>query len=447
MISWQFLSLKRNLSPKIISFATNKDSEAISLNFNSTSIMLFFYNLSIRFYVLMIRLVAFFNPKAKQWVVGRKDIFKRIEDAVKGHDDIIWFHAASLGEFEQGRPVIEGFKEKYPEAKIMLTFFSPSGYEVRKNYEGADFIFYLPADFSKNAKRFMDIVNPKMAFFIKYEFWHHYLKELKKRSVPTYIFSTIFRPDQMFFKPWGAFYRKMLTTFTHLFVQNGESKDLLNKIGFNNVSIAGDTRFDRVYSIAMNAKVLPEVEDFSQSRSVLIAGSTWPKDEENIINYLNKSDKDYKYIIAPHEVDENHVQNIVSKISKTWVRYTKASKEEIDNAEVLVIDCIGVLSSLYRYGDVSYIGGGFGRGIHNTLEAATFGMPIIFGPNYHKFKEAKDLISKGAAYSYENYDSLEKLLDQYHFNTNLRDESGNLAKSYVDETRGATSKILSVIEY
>ena len=408
--------------------------------------MVLFYNLSIRLYVLLVRIAAFFNPKAKQWVVGRKNLFGKLEEAVKGEENIVWFHSASLGEFEQGRPVIESFKEKYPQYKIMLTFFSPSGYEVRKNYEGADFIFYLPPDFAGNAKRFMDIVQPKMAFFIKYEFWHHYLKELKKRNVPTYIFSTIFRPDQLFFKSYGGFHRKMLTAFTHLFVQNQESVDLLNNIGFANTTLTGDTRFDRVYTIATGSKTLPQVEGFSQGREVLIAGSTWPKDEEHIIKYLNETTNSYKYIIAAHEVEEDHINNITSKIQKSWVRYTKATKEEIDAAEVLVIDCIGVLSSLYRYGTVSYIGGGFGRGIHNTLEAATFGLPVIFGPNYHKFQEAKDLIEIGAAKSYDQFSELKNLLDLFYENSEERNAAGQKSKNYVDKMRGASDKILSTIK-
>ncbi|MCY1634410.1 3-deoxy-D-manno-octulosonic acid transferase [Marinifilum sp. D737] len=408
--------------------------------------MVLFYNLSIRLYVLLIRIAAFFNPKAKQWVVGRKNVFAKLQKAMYGEEDIIWFHSASLGEFEQGRPVIESFKEKYPNSKILLTFFSPSGYEVRKNYEGADYIFYLPPDFASNAKRFMDIVNPKMAFFIKYEFWHHYLKELKRRNVPTYIFSTIFRPDQLFFKGYGTFHRRMLSAFTHLFVQNQESVDLLNGIGLSNVTLTGDTRFDRVYTIASRSKTLPKVESFAQGKEVLIAGSTWPKDEENIIKYLNETKNSYKYIIAAHEVDDDHINNITSKIQKSWVRYTKATKEEIDVAEVLVIDCIGVLSSLYRYGTVSYIGGGFGRGIHNTLEAATFGLPVIFGPNYHKFQEAKDLIEIGASKSYENYSELKNLLDIFYENSEKRNYSGLQAKNYVDRMRGASDKILSEIQ-
>ena len=409
--------------------------------------MILFYNLSIFFYSLLVRVASLFNPKAKQWVLGRNNILKKIEEAVKGETNLVWFHSASLGEFEQGRPVIEAFKLKYPEYKIVLTFFSPSGYEIRKNYEGVDYVFYLPVDTKRNAKAFIRLIDPKMVFFIKYEFWYHYLNQLRKKEIPTYIFSTIFRPKQMFFKPYGGLYRKILKTFTHFFVQNEESIELLKGIGFENVSLAGDTRFDRVYSIAQQAKVLPQLEGFAQNRPVMIAGSTWPKDEENIIKYLNNSENDYKYIIAAHEVDENHIKNIVSGIEKPYVRFTTATKPEIDAAEVLVVDCIGVLSSLYRYGDISYIGGGFGRGIHNTLEAACYGMPVIFGPNYHKFKEAKDLLTLGGAQTYENYEKLKNLLDSYHENVVLRRKSGKYSKTYVDKMRGATDKILSIISF
>ena len=408
--------------------------------------MVLFYNLTIRIYVFFIRIASCFNPKAKQWVDGRKNLFKNLKTAISGTNNIVWFHSASLGEFEQGRPVMESFRQRYPDKKILLTFFSPSGYEVRKNYEGVDFIFYLPPDFSKNAKKFIEIVNPEMAFFIKYEFWHHYLKELKSREIPTYIFSTIFRKDQVFFKWYGKFNRRMLTAFTHLFVQNEESVELLKNIGFNNVTLSRDTRFDRVYSIAKGAKTLSKLENFASGREVLIAGSTWPKDEDNIIKYLNETNNNYKYIIAPHEIDEFHIQNIISKITKPWVRYTKSNKEEIDNAEILIVDCIGLLSSLYQYGTVSYIGGGFGRGIHNTLEAATFGLPVIFGPNYKKFQEAKDLLEIGAAVNYENYERLKHLLDLFFESSEKRKISGNKSKLYVDEMRGACDIILSHIK-
>ncbi len=404
--------------------------------------MLLFYNLSIRAYVFLIRIAAFFNPKAKQWVVGRRNLFTQLEKAIGNDTNIVWFHAASLGEFEQGRPVIEAYKKKSPDTKILLTFFSPSGYEIRKNYDGADYIFYLPPDFPANAKRFISIVNPKAVYFIKYEFWYHYLNVIRKQQIPCYIFSTIFRPNQLFFKSYGRFYRKMLKAFTHFFVQNKESEQLLQKIGFTNVDVVGDTRFDRVYSIAHNAKQLPELEQFNNNRPVVIAGSTWPKDEEYIIQYINTTRNNYKLIIAAHEVDENHIKNITSQIKKSWVRYTKSTPEEIANAEVLVIDCIGILSSLYRYGDIAYIGGGFGRGIHNTLEAATFGMPIIFGPNYHKFQEAKDLLQLKAAITYNTYPELETVLDLFFTDTVARDQAGKESKTYVEQKCGASDKIL-----
>ncbi len=404
--------------------------------------MLLFYNLSIRTYVFFIRIAAIFNPKAKQWITGRKNLWQRLQRAINRDDNIVWFHAASLGEFEQGRPVIEAYKEKFPDTKILLTFFSPSGYEIRKNYQGADYIFYLPPDFPGYAKRFISIVNPKAVYFIKYEFWYHYLNELRKRQIPCYIFSAIFRPNQLFFKSYGGFYRKMLKAFTHFFVQNKASKQLLQEIGFTNVDVVGDTRFDRVYTIAQQAKQLPELENFSNNRLVLIAGSTWPKDEEHIIRYINTTQKGYKYIIAPHEVDENHIKNITAQIKKSWVRYTQSTPETIANSEVLIIDCIGILSSLYRYGDIAYIGGGFGRGIHNTLEAATFGLPIIFGPNYQKFQEAKDLLQLNAAISYNTYNQLETTLNRFDEDTTARTQSGKASKIYVEQKCGASSQIL-----
>ncbi len=409
--------------------------------------MLLFYNLSILFYSLLVRFASLFNSKAKQWSQGRKNILKKIADAVEGETNLVWFHSASLGEFEQGRPVIEAFRLKYPDCKIVLTFFSPSGYEIRKNYEGADYVFYLPLDTKRNAKEFIRLINPKMVFFIKYEFWYHYLNQLRIKEIPTYIFSTIFRPNQVFFKPWGALYREILKSFTHFFVQNEESVDLLKGIGFDNVSLAGDTRFDRVYEIAKQAKVLPQLEDFAQNRPVLIAGSTWAKDEEYIIRYINNTDRNYKYIIAAHEVDESHIKTIVDAIEKPCVRFSSATKSDIDKVEVLVIDCIGVLSSLYRYGDVSYIGGGFGRGIHNTLEAACYGLPVIFGPNYHKFKEAKDLLANGGANSFDKFEDLKVLFDLYYDDQNARKKSGEFSKNYVEKMKGATNKILDHIKF
>jgi 3-deoxy-D-manno-octulosonic-acid transferase len=404
--------------------------------------MILFYNISIRIYIFLIRVASLFNEKARQWVQGRRDIFKRIEAAVQEGDRIAWFHAASLGEFEQGRPVIEAMREQTPDLKILLTFFSPSGFEIRKDYEGADYVFYLPADTRRNARKFLDLVQPEVVFFIKYEFWHHYLKGLRKRNIPTYLFSSIFRENQTFFKFYGGFYRKMLLAFSHLFVQTEKSAELLKSIGLTNVSVAGDTRFDRVFTIAHQAKVLPLAEKFKQNQPLLIAGSTWPKDEENLLSYINSSKEERKYIIAPHEVDEDHIQRILEGLDKKVVRYTQANEENVVDAEVLVVDCIGVLSSMYRYGEVAYIGGGFGKGIHNTLEAATFGMPIIFGPNYYKFQEAKDLIQLKGAFSYTQTKDLHQLLDSFWQDASTLKNAGKAARSYVESQRGATYKIL-----
>ncbi len=408
--------------------------------------MILFYKLGIQIYILAIQIAAPFHSKARKWILGRKNWVEKLKQQLNNESDVVWFHAASLGEFEQGRPVIEAFKKQYPDKEILLTFFSPSGYEVRKNYEEVDSVFYLPADCPKNAKLFMDIVQPKAAFFIKYEFWYHYLTELKNRNVPSYIFSAIFRPSQIFFKTYGSFYREMLHKFTHLFVQNQESVHLLKHIGICNFSLAGDTRFDRVYSIAKNAKTLPELEAFPKDREVLIAGSTWAKDEKHIIKYVNESNKPYKYIIAPHEINEKHLLKLTSQIQKPWIRYTHANKNEMACAEVLIVDCIGLLSSLYRYGTVAYIGGGFGKGIHNTLEAATFGLPIVFGPNYQKFQEAKDLIETGAAKSFGNDADFKMILDAFHDDSKLKTEAGKKSKEYVNKMRGATRKILNKIE-
>jgi len=404
--------------------------------------MILLYNLSIQMYVILIKIFSLFNQKAKFWVDGRKNWQQNLSENISKSDKVIWFHAASLGEFEQGRPLIEKIKIDNPEYKILLTFFSPSGYEVRKNYDGADYICYLPADTKANARKFVDIVSPEKVYFIKYEFWHHYLNELKKRNVNTYVISAIFRVNQIFFKWYGGFHRKILTAFTHFFVQNEMSKDLLNKIGFSEVSVVGDTRFDRVAELAKEAKELPIVEKFKQGKQILIAGSTWPKDEEILVKYINESDDKVKFIIAPHEVDESHVVKILSGIKKSVVRYTQADEETISESQVLVVDCIGVLSSMYRYGELAYIGGGFGVGIHNTLEAATYGMPILFGPNYAKFQEAKDLISLNAAFSYSIYNDFEQKFTQLFSDSVILKNTSKNASNYVDKNIGACSQIL-----
>ncbi len=405
--------------------------------------MVLFYNISIWFYGVAIRTASLFNNKARQWVSGRKNIFANISDALKGDEKIVWFHVSSLGEFEQGRPVIEGFKEKYPDYKILLTFFSPSGYEIRKDYKGADYIFYLPIDSKRNASLFIDIVQPKIVFFVKYEFWFHYLNLLKKRSIPTYIFSAIFREKQLFFKWYGGWYRKMLTFFNKIYVQNQESKDLLASINITKVEVAGDTRFDRVYALAKNAAPINLIAQFANSGFVVIAGSTWEKDEEIIARYAHKYPDKIKWIIAPHEIHKSHIAKIEALFKLPTLKFSDADTQNIQQTNILIIDSIGILSSLYRYGKISYIGGGFGKGIHNTLEAVTYGLPVIFGPNYKRFKEACDLINISSGYPISNFHEFETTINTLVGDEAHRQKAGKLASSYVDSMRGGTKTILS----
>lgn len=405
--------------------------------------MAFIYNISIRLYSLAVRLASPFNEKARQWVNGRKGIFEKMALQIDGKKPIAWFHSSSLGEFEQGRPVIEAFRKQYPDYAILLTFFSPSGYEIRKNYAGADYIFYLPADTLKNARRFMQIVNPKVALFIKYDFWYNYLNQLNKRNVPTFVFSSIFRPQQTFFKWYGGWYRKMLKFFTVLFVQDENSRKLLAGIGINNVQIGGDTRFDRVYDIVQQAKPQPIIERFVSDSKVLVAGSTWIGDEQLLCRYANEHD--IKMIIAPHETTEANVGRVEGYCNGKVAKYTDAQTDAsiVDNAQVLIINCIGLLSSLYRYGQVAYIGGGFGKGIHNTLEAATYGVSVVFGPKYQKFREACQLIERGAGTSISEYSQLESVLDKYFADAEKCKADGKIASDYVNETRGGTKLIMN----
>jgi len=405
--------------------------------------MILFYNISIKLYYFTIKIVSPFNEKAKQWLLGRRNIFEELQSSINKNDKIAWFHTASLGEFEQGRPVIEGFREKYPDYKILLTFFSPSGYEIQKKYNKADYVFYLPIDSKKNAKKFIEIINPRVAFFVKYEFWYHYLKQLSKNNIPTYIFSAIFRDNQLFFKWYGAWYRNMLKYFTKIYVQDNNSKELLIKININNVEIGGDTRFDRVYSLSKNVKPIKIVEDFVKNSFVIIAGSTWLKDEEIIAEYIKSSSNDIKWIIAPHEVHTSHINKILKIINHPILKFSEANIDNIKNSNILLIDSIGLLSSLYQYGDIAYIGGGFGVGIHNTLEAATFGIPVVFGPNNKRFKEAQDLIRISSGYSIKDYNTFKSVLNKLISDENLKNKSGESAKKYVENMSGGTTKILS----
>ena len=401
------------------------------------------YSFAMSFYSLAIKMISPFNNKAKLMKEGRKDLFKRLNKDINNVDNYIWIHAASLGEFEQGRPVIEKIRKDYPQYKLLLTFFSPSGYEVRKNYDGVDLVYYLPLDSATNARNFIDIVNPKMVFFIKYEYWYFFLRELKKRDIPTFIFSSIFLKEQIFFKFYGAFWRNILKSFTHIFVQTKESISLLNSIGINNCSIAGDTRFDRVAEIAKSAPKISIIEDFKGLNNVVVCGSTWPKDEEFLSQYIKSSNDDFKWIIAPHEVHKKHINDIVKLFDNKCVLYSSADSANLKDAKILIVDCIGILSSVYQYACISYIGGGFGVGIHNTLEAATFGLPIVFGPNYSRFKEACDLIDSKAAYSYSEYSQLFSIMNKLIQDEMYRNESGNKSSEYVGMNIGATDIILT----
>ena len=407
------------------------------------------YNIVIWFYCLAVRIVAMFNRKVRLMWQGEQVAFDKIEGSVSDGDRVVWVHAASLGEFEQGRPLIERLKRENPEYKIVLTFFSPSGYEVRKNYAGADVICYLPLDTARNARRFVDLVKPEKVVFVKYEFWLNYLRELRRRGVETYIISAIFRPGQVFFKWYGGLFREGLKAFKVLFVQNEESKELLKGIGVENVVVAGDTRFDRVVDVVAMAKRLDVVEEFVGMRNeecgmrngVLVVGSSWGPDEELLAEYINERAGRVKMIIAPHEVGEERIKELTVRLRCKYALYNEelgVRNEELKKVDVLVINTIGVLSSVYQYGQVAYIGGGFGVGIHNTLEAAAWGMPVVFGPNYHKFQEAKELIECGAARSIATKEECFAALDEF-FEHN--EGPAKAATEYVASHVGATGMI------
>ncbi len=404
------------------------------------------YNFAIFFYYQAIRIASLFNPKAKLWIKGRKDIFKQIETSIGSEDKISWFHCASLGEFEQGRPIIEAFRKQFPGYKILLTFFSPSGYEIRKNYAGADFIFYLPIDNPANARRFIKLVHPSIAIFIKYEFWYNYLTQLKKNNIPVLVVSAIFRPEQHFFAWYGGWFRKMLKNITHIFVQNKVSMALLNSAGIENVSISGDTRFDRVASIAGNAKQFPLIETFAGNDKLFLAGSTWPADESLLISLIDQHLPGLKFIIAPHETDKDRINQLLSRLNAPALCYSQANEKTISDYQVLIIDSIGILSHLYRYATLAYIGGAFGKGLHNILEAATFGNPVLFGTNYQKFKEAVDLIQRKGVFSITNADELIYKTRELLSDKNYHDKCSEICRNYVIQNQGATGIILAKIK-
>lgn len=408
--------------------------------------MAFFYNIGIRAYTAAIRLASPFNEKAALWTQGRKGLRNRIKSVSRKEGRLIWFHAASLGEFEQGRPVIEALKQQQPDTKILLTFFSPSGYEVRKNYKETDYIFYLPADTPVNARLLIGHFKPDAAVFIKYEFWYNYLHELHRQHIPTYLISAVFRPTQAFFKPWGSLQRKMLHCFTRLFVQDAESVRLLTSVGISCAEQTGDTRFDRVKQIAGQSRNIETVEAFLNGIPAVVCGSTWPPDEELLLNYINDYRGIYKWIVVPHEIGESHIRSIQEKCRKKTARYSAWETENDSSAEVLIVDCIGLLSSLYRYGRIAYIGGGFGAGIHNTLEAAVYGIPVLFGPRFRKFREAVELAAQGGAFPVKDDAELREIFDALLGDPGIARTAGEKARDYVDSRLGATERILKYLQ-
>lgn len=413
--------------------------------------MSFLYTIFVYLYGFAIRIASLFNTKAALWVNGRKTFFQKLNVDFKNRNSkeiVVWVHCASLGEFEQGRTIIEKIKKEKAGVKILLTFFSPSGFEIRKNYNQADYVYYLPLDTPAAANQFVRLVKPNVAIFVKYEFWFNYLNELKKQGVPTYLVSGIFRSNHYFFKPYGSWFRKQLSVFTHFYLQDVGSEKLLNGIGYTNTTVAGDTRFDRVVEISKNVKQIDFVKQFVGSGKVIIAGSTWDVDVD-ILTSLNFGS--YKLIVAPHEVSESTVQSAIQKIKSTQSNikilcYSQLNQQTDLNADVLIIDNVGMLSSLYQYGTIAYIGGGFGKGIHNILEAATFGLPVVFGPNYQKFNEAKDLIQKGGAFSIATADEFKKRIVLLT-DTDALKKASLVAKQYVESNAGATEKIVTSMTF
>ena len=414
--------------------------------------MLFLYNLVVLFAGFLLKIVAAFSPKMKLFIEGRKVVFPTVEQKIKVSDKTIWFHAASLGEYEQGLPVIEKIKEQFPLHKIVVTFFSPSGYEVRKNNTVADITVYLPLDTKKNAQEFIKLVHPDLVFFIKYEYWPNYLAELKKQKIKTYLISGILRKDQLFFKWYGGFYREALNTFSYFFVQNDGSKKLLQQLGKNNVSVSGDTRFDRVVAILEKDNTLDFIEDFlsvpaqSRTTTTIVIGSSWPKDENLLIDFINSSALTFKFIIAPHNIKADQIQQLKDRIKKKTVLFTEMEGQNLADYDVFIIDTIGILTKIYSYADIAYVGGGFGNpGVHNILEPATFGVPIVIGPNYSHFAEATALVNMDGCDVVNNSEELKEAFTNLISNEDIRNEKGHICSTFVQMNKGATSIILKYI--
>ena len=415
--------------------------------------MFFIYNIISIIASQIVKILAFFSPKMKLFVNGRKIVFSTLQSKISPSDKTIWFHAASLGEYEQGLPVIEKVKIKYPSHKIIVTFFSPSGYEVRKNNTVADVTVYLPLDTKSNAKEFIKLAHPEMVFFIKYEFWPNYLNELKKQQIKTYLISGIFRENQMFFKWYGSFYRKALKTFDYFFVQNEKSKKLIQSIGFTNVKISGDTRFDRVVAILERDNSLDFIEEFKDNKTTIVIGSSWPKDESLLIDYINNSSENVKFIIAPHNIKQEQIDSLYKQIKISKFKYSDYSietlrKPNLKNYQVFIIDTIGILTKIYSYGDIAYVGGGFGNpGVHNILEPATFGLPIVIGPNYSHFAEATALVNIEGCISIQNQTQLNEAFNLLLQNEDERIEKGHICSTFVQMNKGATDKIINHLNH
>jgi 3-deoxy-D-manno-octulosonic-acid transferase len=424
--------------------------------------MLFLYNIITLLAAQLLKIVALFSPKMKLFVDGRKSTFQTLANKIQTSDKTIWFHAASLGEYEQGLPVIEAIKEQFPTHKIVVTFFSPSGYEVRKNNAIADVTVYLPLDTISNTKQFVELVHPEMAFFIKYEYWPNYLNELKKQQIKTYLISGILRENQAFFKWYGGFYRNALKTFDYFFVQNESSKTLLQSIGLNNVKVSGDTRFDRVVSILERDNSLDFIEQFKDNKTTIVIGSSWPKDESLLVNYINQSSDEVKFIIAPHNIKQEQISNLKNQIQKKTILYSEKDEmltrtertgvskqvqhDKTEDFQVYIIDTIGILTKIYSYADIAYVGGGFGNpGVHNILEPATFGVPVVIGPNYSHFAEATALVNMEGCISIQNQTQLNEAFDLLLHNEDERLEKGHICSTFVQMNKGATKTIMNHI--
>jgi len=398
------------------------------------------YQISIYAYYTAVKIASFFNPKAKLWIEGRKGVFEKLEE-IDSSENIYWFHCSSLGELEQAKPVVEKLKEKDNSIKILITIFSPSGYEFARSYNNADYVYYLPIDTPSNAKQFIDIVKPKKAFFIKYEFWYNYLFILKTLEIPTHLISGVFRKNQLFFKWYGSTHKKMLSFFSHFFVQNQNSKELLNNKGYNNISVTGDTRLDRVYENSINPEKPALIKKFKNNKPIIILGSSWPKEEKIIAEFINSTKKNFKFIIAPHDINNNHIKDIESLLGQGYIKYSEATYENIDSFKILIIDNIGILANTYQFTDIAFIGGGFSGALHNILEPASFGNVVLFGPKHNKFHEADELIDINGAYEIKYLDDLIAITNHLLIDNNL-EKCQEINKNYIKKGRGATDKII-----